>query len=850
MKQFFLFTLNLILFCANLFSQDCPPNGSITFLSQEEVDNFTADYPGCTELNYLYIGHNNSEISTITTLDGLSQLSSVSSIDIRNNPILQNINGLQNVSGELTRLFIFNNDSLENLSGLEGIIEVSDRFSIVDNDALNNLLGLDNLESLTTFNPSVIINNDMLSDLSGLNSLNYIRIIYIENNNNLTNLNGLENVNTIEKLRIEDNDGLINLEGFNANIESLEVINNDALETLIGLGNIANTSNNLKVIIRGNDALTSLNGLNSLDSVAVLTISSNPLLANLEDIAQLAFANTLSITNQDVLTNLSGLENVSINNLSINGNDGLTDLSGLENITELEGLSILHNPNLVNLSGLENLTRIGYSNFGLWILNNDALMDISALSNVKIVENRIAISDNLVLPNLTGLENIEGSYRLNRIYITGNTALSNISALDILPYYWYVDYLDIYDNPNLSVCSEQGICYYITADRRTDIYNNALGCNSRDEILNMCDITNPVCPVGDVTFTSQSQLDSFAINHFNCNRIYGNLTITSPSITNLDALSFIQTIDGDLNICNNPLLLSIYGLSGVEIGGDFWLKNNDALTNTYAQFDFNGGVYVQDNDALQNIAEMTFYMNDITYLQITNNPNLFFCTIIPLSQSNALQFSGSLIGICDYLEDGGPSEIRDNAEGCNSAEQIIGYCTAAPITLTYFQAKIDNKTALLKWETATETNNAGFEIQRSSDGINWEKIAWKDGQGTSVTAHTYTHRDKNPLFGTSYYRLKQIDFDGAFEYSHIVEVSYKRGNISIYPNPVENTLHISNITNEEIQYINIYDQTGREIHSHHTLNNTIDVSVFSPGMYILKIGVNGSIFCEKFIINQ
>ena len=354
------------------------------------------------------------------------------------------------------------------------------------------------------------------------------------------------------------------------------------------------------------------------------------------------------------------------------------------------------------------------------------------------------------------------------------------------------------------------------------------------------------CPTGSITFTTQSQVDSFPINYFGCTTIDGDLIIANSSVVNLDALSRIKTINGDLNISNNPLLTSISGLSDdlfgtptVTIGGDFWLKNNDALISAGAYIMFGGGVNIEDNDALSSLDHLTLYMWNMTFLQITNNPNLSSCVE---------GGSGLWNGMCEYLSLES-AQISNNAQGCNSTEEIVELCFL-PITLTDFQAKIENKTTLLTWQTATESNNAGFEIQRSADGINWEKIAWQDGQGTTTTAHTYTHRDTNPLFGTSYYRLKQVDFDGAFEYTDVVQVNYEERDISIFPNPVKNTLHIPDLNGENIQHISIYEQTGRAILSRQMPDNSIDVSALSPGMYILKIAVKGEVFCSKFIVNQ
>jgi len=714
----FVFTLCFILFCGSLFSQNCPLNNQITFLTQEQIDNFAADYPECTVLDRLEIGSPVMPNPDIINLNGLSQLTSVRYI-FMNNTRVQNLNGLQNITGS---------DSLR---------------------------------------------------------------VDIRNNYNLQNLNGLQNI---------------------TDYSYLSVNNNDALKDLSGLEGIVNVSERLAVI--NNDSLTNLEGINNIN-----------------------FASALEIGYNRLLTDISALGNIISDDLEIAANASLLDLNGLQNITTLDDLTIRNNFNLISLTGLENLTEVRDE---IYIAFNSDLTDMSALGNLTNIGG-IIIYFNSALTNLTGLEGITNVYDASRIGIIDNASLSDISALDILPYYANLQNLYIYKNPNLSTCSNEGICYYLTSGREADIRENLVGCNDVDEVLDQCGLVPLLCPTGDVTFSSQAQIESFVTNYPTCVRIYGSLNISS--VTDLTPLSEIQVIDGNLNICDNPLLNSISSLTPTTVGGDFRLKNNDALTTVDHSIDFNGGLYVEDNDALLDIIYMTIYMPNANFLRIANNPNLSMCSI----GQDPFIFDQ---GICSYLGYGNPAQIFNNAQGCNSINEVQTSCIFLPITLTSFQAKIDHKTTLLTWQTATESNNEGFEIQQSTDGINWEKIAWQDGQGTTTTVHTYTHRDENPLFGTSYYRLKQVDFDGAFEYSHIVQVSYQGRDISIYPNPVENTLHIADLNGERIQYISIYDQTGRAIHISPMSGNTIDVSAFSTGMYILKIEIEDEVFYKKFIVQE
>jgi len=173
-----------------------------------------------------------------------------------------------------------------------------------------------------------------------------------------------------------------------------------------------------------------------------------------------------------------------------------------------------------------------------------------------------------------------------------------------------------------------------------------------------------------------------------------------------------------------------------------------------------------------------------------------------------------------------------------------------PIKLTNFQVKIENKTILLNWETITETNNQGFSIERSKDGINWEKIGWQDGRGNSLVPHSYRHVDETPLSGTSYYRLQQVDFDGVFSYSEIVSVRFQDNpDFSLYPNPTKEILNISGIKHGENKQITIHNQAGRTVSNITQNTNRLDVSALIPGLYMITVTTDNDVFYGKFIVN-
>jgi hypothetical protein len=144
-----------------------------------------------------------------------------------------------------------------------------------------------------------------------------------------------------------------------------------------------------------------------------------------------------------------------------------------------------------------------------------------------------------------------------------------------------------------------------------------------------------------------------------------------------------------------------------------------------------------------------------------------------------------------------------------------------------------NKTNVLSWETASEINNKGFDIERSADGSRFEKIGFVDGNGTTSKAQSYTFEDNTPL-SISYYRLKQWDNDGRFELSKVIQISQKTTTkLAVYPNPVSSVLTLETDAKGDYQIINIVGQT---VLKGQTNAPSIDVSTLPIGTYFLQVG--------------
>ncbi len=151
----------------------------------------------------------------------------------------------------------------------------------------------------------------------------------------------------------------------------------------------------------------------------------------------------------------------------------------------------------------------------------------------------------------------------------------------------------------------------------------------------------------------------------------------------------------------------------------------------------------------------------------------------------------------------------------NMAGMILA--TPLPVELVSFAATAGSGFAYLSWKTATEKNNSGFEIQRKT-GADWERVSFIQGYGTTTKENSYSFRDNISalLSGVIYYRLKQIDYNGTYEYSKEIMVnSTAPSDFSLmqnYPNPFNpGTLINYSIPQNSNVILKVYDSNGSEV---------------------------------------
>jgi len=525
-------------------------------------------------------------------------------------------------------------DDITNLDGLLVLTSIGGDLRIENTSSLTSLYGLNNISFI-----GEVLNieeNELLIDLSGLNGLLHINeSLKIKENSGLLSLSGLYNLTTIgmdinigcSNYSWTGNPLLNNLSGLHSLSSignSLMICNNHGMTDLSGIENLTSVEN---IRISSNDNLSSLTGLQGITNVnGYLYISWNDSLNSLYGLNNLDSAGSLGLFRLPSLYDLSGLERLCKvdNDLTISYNFSINSIESLDSLTYIGGnLTINSNYDLIDLSGLENLTEIGG---GLEIRNNYSLSSINALYSVTSIGGDLIIHHNSDLTSLVGLSEvttIDGNLVINNMSsLTSLSGIENInpSSIENLEISWLYSLTD---------CAFPNICEYLTDPNGVvDIYRNGYSCNNPAQIANECGITLPCLPYGNYHFMYQYEIDSFQTDYPDCTDLEGSLFLHggwgggTGDYTNLDGLSVVTSIDGILLISGAYYLNSLSGIDKIDAAS-------------------------------------------ISDLYIMYSPFLSECEV----QS-----------ICDYLADpNGDVEIKENAYGCNSPEEVQAACDAVSI---------------------------------------------------------------------------------------------------------------------------------------------------------------------------
>jgi hypothetical protein len=214
------------------------------------------------------------------------------------------------------------------------------------------------------------------------------------------------------------------------------------------------------------------------------------------------------------------------------------------------------------------------------------------------------------------------------------------------------------------------------------------------------------------------------------------------------------------------------------------------------------------------------------------------------------------------VEKGDPG--KDNRYGAGRIDAYEAYLLAVamiPVELSSFTASANENSVTLNWSTATETNNQGYSIERKTSTTDiWREVGFVPGFGTTTESKSYTFVDNDLTMNRYYYRLKQMDYDGTFEYSNTVEaIVTAPGGFSLaqnYPNPFNPSTTIAYTVPEASKVsIKVYSIIGELVAS--LVNETVeagyhtvqfDAKRLTSGTYIYQINANGE--SRNFVENK
>lgn len=220
-----------------------------------------------------------------------------------------------------------------------------------------------------------------------------------------------------------------------------------------------------------------------------------------------------------------------------------------------------------------------------------------------------------------------------------------------------------------------------------------------------------------------------------------------------------------------------------------------------------------------------------------NNMGAFFSnyTIRP----HAIALGGNQIYVAAELIQY-PADKRQPIQEYPTLErQFIEAASSLPVVFTEFKLKTDGSTNVLEWETGTENNNSGFEVQSSRDAVHFSSIGFVptkaiDGNSNFELHYLFVHNFSALRPGKIYYRLKQTDINGEYKYSNILSSNINSLDFLVYPNPARDKIILTLNSPEKFRF-SINDYSGKIVKSGQLKTNVLNISDLPSGPLILKV---------------
>lgn len=314
----------------------------------------------------------------------------------------------------------------------------------------------------------------------------------------------------------------------------------------------------------------------------------------------------------------------------------------------------------------------------------------------------------------------------------------------------------------------------------------------------------------------------------------------------------LNTVGRDVRITDLPTIQTISPLVNLESVGRTLAITRTAISTLDGLQGLAGTVpilRIQDNDqltdltALANLTARGPALEQVSALVINENDILASLDgldgfVVPGSmniQENASLSTCEAETVCAKIAaDDNLVFIMNNAAGCNSVPEVETACNVLPVTWQSFNATAAPKWVALDWSTSAETNNAYFGVERSATGRIWTEI----GQVAPTANQTYTYKDTEPLVGESYYRLRQVDYDGAFSFSVVRRVNFVGTTALAWPNPAGEEFNLYSAIPQQIE---VFDLTGSRVQTIQHLGGGAQVQrkLDKQGVYLLRFMTSG-----------
>jgi Secretion system C-terminal sorting domain len=285
---------------------------------------------------------------------------------------------------------------------------------------------------------------------------------------------------------------------------------------------------------------------------------------------------------------------------------------------------------------------------------------------------------------------------------------------------------------------------------------------------------------------------------------------------------------GSSNVANGKSILLKFSTVGFKN-----IKLNYATRATSTGFNNQQWAYSINGTTFTNVGTNTPVVASTFGVQTVD-----FSTILSINNlSNVylkLTFSGATSGTGNNLVD----------------NIVVTYDAVLAVDFKSFSVSKNNSKNILAWQTASEKDNAQFNIEHSADGESFFKIGETKGKGNSTIEQNYSFTDANPLRGINYYRLKQVDFDGATTFSKIVSIDNSgkgQSKVKVYPSITDNEINVE-LNDLNKAEISIRDLSGRMIFSKNTegvTNQVLDLGSFVNGLYFLSVRTSDAIETVK-----